>query len=156
MLWRTHLLTGLAAGYLVAGPDPFMLAAAGVASLLPDIDHPGSKAGSKIPIIPTVTRIAFGHRGMLHSLLAAVAVGLGGALVGGHALGMAVFAGYLAHLVGDMLTPSGVPLLWPLPLRLRVPLLVQTGGIIERLVVFPALVVAVAFLIGKDIIAKFM
>jgi inner membrane protein len=155
MLWRTHFVMGLAAGYLVAGPEPVMLAAAGVASVLPDIDHPASKVGRSVPVVPTVTRIAFGHRGMLHSLLAALAVGLVVALVGGHNLGMAVFAGYLAHLVGDMLTPSGVPLLWPLPLRLRVPL-VHTGGIIERLLVFPVAAVAVVIWVGKDVFHYFI
>ena len=94
-------------------------------AMLPDVDH-------RIPGIS--------HRGVTHSLLFAVAVGaafaaVGAALVavgggdllaellGLNALGVAVvpfgFAlGFLAvstHLLGDVLTPAGVNLFWPIP-----------------------------------------
>lgn len=136
MLWRTHLAMGLAAGYMVAGPDPVSLTAAGIAALLPDLDHSGSYAGRRAPVLSTMVRISFGHRGALHSLVAAAAAALAVGLAGGPALALAAGAGYLAHLLGDLLTPSGVPLLWPWPGRVRVPL-VRTGGLLERYVVFP-------------------
>jgi inner membrane protein len=82
--------------------------------MLPDVDH-------RLPVIE--------HRGITHSLLfAALIAGLFGAVgtalagafsVAGMGLGVfGVLLGVLvvgAHLVGDALTPAGVPLLWPLP-----------------------------------------
>ena len=43
-------------------------------------------------------------------------------------------AGVVLHLVGDMLTATGVPLLWPLRLRPAAPLLGHTDSIREQLV----------------------
>ncbi|VEB43120.1 Inner membrane protein ydjM [Chromobacterium violaceum] len=36
-------------------------------------------------------------------------------------LGLCV--GYASHLVGDWLTPAGIPLLWPIRIRFRAPLM---------------------------------
>ena len=65
------------------------------------------------------------HRGPLHSLLFCLGVSLlaiGGALwasgdLGGWWQGAAFGFGWGAHLAGDMLTPGGVPLLWPFSSR---------------------------------------
>ena len=102
--------------FVLAGrPTLAVAAGAGVLWLatLPDVDH-------RLPGIP--------HRGPTHSLTFAVLVGggLGGAaLLGGRALGvpdptgLAVLAaavgvfGVCAHLLGDVLTPAGVQLFWP-------------------------------------------
>ena len=59
----------------------------------------------------------------------------------------AVTAGCWLHLVGDLLTPRGVPLLWPLPWRLEWPLVdVDTAGWRETRLIAPALMVAVLWL----------
>lgn len=42
--------------------------------------------------------------------------------------------GVLAHLLGDVVTPEGVPVAWPAPWRVSVPLLGHTGGWRERMV----------------------
>ncbi|AEG58976.1 metal-dependent hydrolase [Desulforamulus ruminis] len=144
MMWRSHLVMGLGAGYLVSGFDPVLLAAAGLGSLLPDLDHPNSWIGSRIPILPTIARGVLGHRGALHSLAATLALGGIIGLLWGREIGLAMAAGYLAHLAGDMLTLSGVPLLWPLPVMVRIPL-VKTGGLLERFVVFPALTLGLVY-----------
>jgi membrane-bound metal-dependent hydrolase YbcI (DUF457 family) len=65
-------------------------------------------------------------------------------------IGMAVALGMFVHCLGDSLTRSGCPWLWPLPirgetwyeLRLPRPLRFRTGNWVERLVVAPLLVVA--------------
>jgi membrane-bound metal-dependent hydrolase YbcI (DUF457 family) len=65
-------------------------------------------------------------------------------------LGTAVTLGMIAHSVGDAVTESGAPLLWPLPIRQRRwypvgsprPLRMRTGGAVEAWVVAPALTVA--------------
>jgi len=83
-------------------------------AMLPDVDH-------RLPVIE--------HRGVTHSLgfaalvgglFAAVGVAVGDMFrVAGLGLGTFGFLlGVLtvgAHLVGDALTPAGIPLLWPLP-----------------------------------------
>lgn len=100
---------------LAGRPGVAVAAGAGVLWLatLPDVDH-------RLPGIP--------HRGPTHSLAFAALVGgvFGGAvLLGGRTLGVAdpvgvailaagvgVF-GVCAHLLGDVLTPAGVQLFWP-------------------------------------------
>jgi len=65
-------------------------------------------------------------------------------------LGTAVTVGMVVHSVGDAITESGAPLLWPLPIRRRRwypvgsprPLRMRTGGSVEAWVVAPALTVA--------------
>lgn len=95
-------------------------------------------------------------------LLAAAAVGVGAALVGpgwvwllgqvavlSWAAGVAAGLGCLVHVCGDMVTISGAPLLFPLPIKgetyweLRPPsaLRFRTNGSFERIVVFPLFVV---------------
>lgn len=149
MLWRTHVLAGASAGLLIAGHGAdlkTMVISAGVASvgaLLPDIDSPHSKIGRKVPILPKLLTITVGHRGLLHSLPGAVLVSL---LMAAMAkiflpgtftdLLALVMAGYLSHLFMDLLTSRGCPLLWPLPIRFRLPI-IHTGSLTERLVVFP-------------------
>ena len=64
-------------------------------------------------------------------------------------LGSAVTLGMLIHAVGDAITESGAPLLWPLPIRGRTWYPVgspraarfRTGGAVESWVVAPALTV---------------
>jgi len=100
----------------VGAPEAALLTGAVMCwlAMLPDVDH-------RLPVIE--------HRGITHSLLfAALIAGLFGAVgtalagafsVAGMSLGVfGVLLGVLvvgAHLVGDALTPAGVPLLWPLP-----------------------------------------
>jgi membrane-bound metal-dependent hydrolase YbcI (DUF457 family) len=69
-------------------------------------------------------------------------------------LGTAVTLGMLVHSLGDAVTESGAPLLWPLPIRRRRwypvggprPLRWRTGGPVEAWLVAPALTVAVVVL----------
>lgn len=65
-------------------------------------------------------------------------------------LGLAVGLGMLVHSLGDAVTESGAPLLWPLPIRGRHwypvgsprPLRFRAGGRVEALLVAPALTAA--------------
>lgn len=139
----THVLLGAAtyAGISLLTPLHFPLAAgaltaACVGSLVPDLDHPSSWLGKRLFFISIPLSALLGHRGLTHSLLAAlgIAATLGWYL---HAGGMvpwvaAFLIGYLVHLFADWNT-GGVPLLWPAKRRFRAPWAFQTGGIIERL-----------------------
>jgi inner membrane protein len=90
------------------------------AGLLPDIDHPQSALGRKLPFISVPLSAIFGHRGFTHSLLAVAIVA--GTLI--YFMGDPVYrqwywaiaplcVGYLSHILGDLLTSSGVPLFYP-------------------------------------------
>lgn len=137
------------AGLLAAGPGDaktvvLSAAAAGGASLLTDIESPDSKLGRIIPLIPRLLKMTIGHRGPLHSLLAGAAVsGLFFAFFQRPDLACAVFFGYMSHVILDIFNSEGVPLLWPLKIRLGIPL-TEPGGVIERLVILPALTVGLA------------
>jgi inner membrane protein len=139
MMASTHVLFGLNCwlGYaqlrgLPLHPESIFIA--GAASLLPDIDHPKSTFGSLVPFFSRPISAIFGHRGITHSLFAIIA-----GIYIMHKYGYqteyvaAIVVGYLSHLLGDMMTNSGVPLLWPVKLKMAIPLF-STGGFVEWLV----------------------
>lgn len=117
-----------------------ILPAAVMTCLLPDIDHPKSLLGQRLPWISKPIARIFGHRGFTHSLFAVFAalalcylrVPADAALPGDVLQGMVV--GYLSHIAADMLTPAGVPLLWPCRFRFRIPLVVtRSDNQLERM-----------------------
>lgn len=98
-------------------------------ALLPDIDHPSSISGRLLRIASIPISKLCGHRGFTHSLIAwfILLVSLHQWLPSEWAVPndfiQAFLLGYISHLIADMLTPTGVPFLWPLPLRFCFPLL---------------------------------
>jgi inner membrane protein len=140
MMAASHMVVGACAWAVAASlsglppHEPQALAAATLGSLLPDIDHPNSWAGRKLKLVSVPLSLLVGHRGVTHSLLAVVA---GLALLGTMGVGFVaapLVVGYLSHLAADMVTPSGVPLLWPNRRRFALPLC-TTGGVVEILLV---------------------
>ena len=111
MRWTTHLAGGMFAATMIGQPLAGV-AVAGVVSLLPDIDSYKSKIGRQVPLISIPANIVFGHRGVLHSLLA-FAVVLAVSLKFFPAWVVPIAVGYLSHLILDSFTPSKVPWLWP-------------------------------------------
>lgn len=117
-------------------------------SLLPDID---SDEGTLRQMTGTarsngcfgllaslgISAITGGHRALTHTLL--VTGTIAGVAWWIHAPWLMAFAiGYVAHIVADMLTRAGVPLLWPISDR-RIHLLpgflrISTGSFVEYLV----------------------
>jgi len=160
LLFPTHFVAGALAALSfspMANPETtlFVAMTGGLAAMLPDIDSPESFLGSRIPLAPSVIRMTMGHRGPLHSLAASATVyalvrwffsgTFSNWLPGLH---LWVFCGYTSHLILDMLNPAGVPMQWPVPGRLALPLF-HTGGILERLIVFPVLTGLFLLLIYK-------
>lgn len=116
-----------------------LIPAALLTCLMPDIDHPKSLLGQRLKWLSQPIARAFGHRGFTHSLLA-VAGGVAllqlklpdGWIIPADAF-QGMILGYLSHIVADMLTPAGVPLLWPCRWRFRLPILnSQKGNQMER------------------------
>lgn len=119
---RSHLPFACTCWWLVATAvdEPITMAnttIAALSGLLPDIDHPQSTVGRRIRFISVPIAKIFGHRGFTHSLLA---IFLMLAVLAYHPSleayadwSMPLAVGYLSHLLGDALTPSGVPLFYP-------------------------------------------
>lgn len=79
--------------------------------MAPDIDTVNSTISRRIPIIPRLINRKFGHRGLLHSPLFLVVLWL--VIGGGNFWGNVFCIGYLGHLVQDLFTCAGLPLLFP-------------------------------------------
>lgn len=132
---KTHQLGGICSGLIISTllfPNPAaplawihggaLLIGASLGSLMPDIDHPGSKIGRKAKVTSKIVSKTMGHRGWTHTLLALVLI-IGGlfyvlrfitayqALYGYWALGFSI--GYLSHLILDAFTVQGIPAFKP-------------------------------------------
>jgi len=158
----THLGAALAAAVWSGMREPAALAAAGIGALLPDLDCPGSLAGRFVPgsSLGRIGRFAAGallaylgwvrhdravlicgllvaaagvleHRGFLHSLAALALTWWAVGRIGVDAE-PALALGWGSHLALDLLTPAGVPLLWPWSRRFSLPV-VRTGSWADRL-----------------------
>lgn len=83
---------------------------------------------------------------------AAATVGGGFALHGDYGwLPYSVLAGVLAHLAGDCLTKQGCPLLWPLRLNYRIPVIQRTGNAVENWAFAPAFAFGTAALLAPHV-----
>ncbi len=115
--WAAVYSSG-AAGSSAGGVLPG-LAVATAAGLLPDIDEDGSIVAQALGPVgwaaaKVIGLVAGGHRGATHTIPAALFVAAVVLVVTRSPnLAAAAFVGYLSHLVGDTLTPMGVPWLWP-------------------------------------------
>lgn len=134
---RAHKIAGTCAGIITAtalyskdiqsgntliAVAPMMIGGY-IGGLLPDIDHPKSRLGRIFFPIAWVINKLFGHRGATHSLLALILVsililiptfsmtGMVAFLYAQFAIGISV--GFASHLLLDMSTVSGIPLLYP-------------------------------------------
>ncbi|HSI21088.1 MAG TPA: metal-dependent hydrolase [Verrucomicrobiae bacterium] len=166
MLGRTHQIVGLTAGlatYLSLAPphyQPATFAAVLVTShllaLLPDVDQPLTDFWRVIPTgryLGKVAALFLDHRNLTHSLLGCALVWYGLTFLGNSApvgwgidMGLVRAAGmaaYVSHLVADMVTVQGIPLLFPgqrmfgIPPRPFEGVRIITGKWFENLVVFP-------------------
>lgn len=174
MTGRTHAATGAvaalgAAAVLDLPPSAVLvLAVVGlVSAYVPDVDHPSAVAARALPPFSwlvcwavralSVRVVGVAHRGITHSVLAAVVWGV---LVGActafwvvpvAAVCTGVFGtvGYLAGVLGDVPTRTGLRyVLWPVRVQVRWPhwLRFRTGGTAERWVFRGLLVVGVLLL----------
>jgi inner membrane protein len=138
---NTHLLGGVAAGAIyktITELPPETLqheltfyGAAVFGSLLPDLCHPGSYLGKKTSFLSKTISKTFGHRTITHSwimILLILQLPEWIDWIYKESLSMGLAAGVISHILLDAATSRGVQLLYPLPIRFRLPLYTKTGS----------------------------
>ncbi len=96
------------------------------ATLFPDIDEAGSTIGKKTQPFSNIINVICGHRGVFHSLLLPCATALTLLFFQQREAAIAVFIGYVSHLVMDMITPAGIYLFYPFSWKIRGPIPVNS------------------------------
>lgn len=160
MMGTSHFASGILTSSLVAlaGELPpasavVFIAVTAVCSLLPDFDHPDAMLprmfGWPGRALAAVISGLFGHRTLTHSFLGMGLLTLGMAFIPGLPLYVAgaVLLGCATHILGDMLTISGVPLFWPHGRDFRIGWM-RTDGHFETLVMRPLLTIAAVASLG--------
>lgn len=176
MLGRNHLVSSCS-GWVIA--QPYLLSSqpdltqqiilglsVALGSLLPDIDHPDSLLGRRVKFISVPLSFLQGDRSLLpwsedshsrgitHSIWALIGCWFLMTSTLPAAIGLILFGlafGFVAHLIGDAMTPAGVRLFWPLDFKTRSPITFKTGGFIEYLFTTLLATVAVLNLLGVDV-----
>lgn len=170
MTGRTHdlgAITALGLTFLILAPGNITLSTAIIAivanligGITPDIDQPTAPFWRNLPVGRYFGKVfgmlSGGHRFLTHSLLGAALIGwLAWLLLGWlHPIMGAVniqivwwafIIGVASHLIFDLFTKEGVPLLLPLPVKFGFPpikaLRITTGKFIENFIIFPGLLV---------------
>lgn len=175
MTGRTHDLAAFSAlTYIVAtSPLIHMSLATGlcaftanlIGGLTPDIDQPTADLWHKLPggtvYSRLVTPFMGGHRFISHSVVGVVLFAFiahfilqlmsKSLLVNMDIVWWSFMIGYISHLVMDTLTREGVPWLFPIPFKLGIPpvafLRIKTGGIIEKYIIFPGLILFTGYIV---------
>lgn len=129
MTGRSHMKIAFSVTLLTG--DPILIASAVIASLLPDVDTSTSIISSMLPFHGwPLCKIK--HRGFTHSIIATALITLIVCMLfhfPSVTIGLAI--GYLSHIIADMVTPSGVQLLWPKRKKYRIGLNIVTGSTAE-------------------------
>ena len=133
-------ISSLATAAIIGSSDPVTIGIGGIAGLLPDVDITKSPAGRVLFPVSKYLEKHFPHRSFTHSILASIVLaalcyGLGyaGWLSNDHA--HAVVIGYTFGYLADLITKSGIQMLYPASLRCVVPgnrnLRLSTGSNVE-------------------------
>lgn len=144
MMGRTHIVGGVALGYLTLNnidkfnvnlndKNTLIIVTAGliIGSLLPDIDHPRSTISLKIRPIGFIVSKLFRHREYTHSIVGAITMSLLSYMLLSYfnltrdiayVFIISLTIGIISHILLDMLNKTGVALFYPFT-RKRVRLL---------------------------------
>ena len=135
MSGRTHSIIGVVIGYVtgslfVLDTVDLIIAVvlSAIYSLLPDIDHPHSKLGKYIPILPHLIE----HRTYTHTVWFCLITSLPFVFIS-IPLFVCCLAAGLSHLALDSLTLSGIRPLIPLH-GFRMRWILRTGGVADNLI----------------------
>ncbi len=136
-----------------------------VGGLAPDIDQPTADLYHRVRGGSILARIIHpllgGHRFISHSIIGIFLFGfvlqilldmLGKVLlVDMDVVWWAFMIGFISHLIMDLFTRDGLPVLFPIPIRFGIPplrfLRIKTGGLVEKSFVFPGLLLINAYLV---------
>lgn len=168
MTVKTHIVSSLSLGLLLPILIKFhyvdidlmlypYIAGVVFGATFPDIDEPHSYIGRRLYFISEFLSLFIRHRGITHTLLIVGIYALIGYvlclsypsnnLLKSAAIGFLV--GNTGHLFGDMMTKSGVSLLYPFSEKsyglMPKPMRFYTGGVTEYLFVLPFFVFLVFF-----------
>lgn len=169
MTGRTHDLaafTGLSIA-LVSYPIPNLtlgtaiiaFGANMIGGLAPNIDQPtarfyrNARGGALLKKI--ITPLLGGHRYISHSLIGLFLFGFAAKevlnisssflVINETIVWWSFMIGFISHLVMDLFTTEGIPLFFPIPIRIGFPplsvLRMKTGGVVEKSFVFPMLLI---------------
>lgn len=176
MTGRTHDMAAFTAltAVVVTMAIPHVTLATGITAIVanlaggicPDIDQPTAPFWKNLPIGKyvgkTFDKFLGGHRFLSHSILGAFVFGFlfhyilqvlkpSFPHLQMDVIWWAFMIGFTSHLIMDTFTTEGVPWLLPIPFKFGIPpikaLRIQTGGLLERFGVFPALLLITVYLI---------
>lgn len=136
-----------------------------IGGLTPDIDQSTADLWRRLPAGTVVGKalspLLGGHRFISHSILGIFVFGWltsilldkmsSVVLVDMQIVWWSFMIGYISHLIMDTLTRDGVPWLFPIPIKLGIPpfraLRLTTGGMIEKSIIFPGLMIFNGYLV---------
>jgi inner membrane protein len=136
-----------------------------VGGLFPDIDQPTSDLWDNFRLGPYVGKVVCkflgGHRHISHSLIGLGLIGFSSKLflqllspiilIDMKPVWYSFMIGVISHLIMDLPTKEGLPLLWPLRWKFGIPplrlLRMESGKFMEKVVVFPILLLITGYLL---------
>ena len=134
-LGRTHIAMSIALylalnKFIIIDDKPIILVVIFLilGSLIVDIDSKNSLIGRFTPFHHFLK-----HRGITHTLIAAIIISLP-FMIYDESLGIIFLFGYLSHLLGDMMTPMGIKLFYPISNRRYSLNLIKVGSKEEQFV----------------------
>ncbi len=137
-MFRTHFVLSLFLGLLFMELFSYgwvFLLIVVLVGVLPDIDHPKSFIGKRLRGLSDFISFIFGHRGFFHSIFIVLIVVIFLSYFGLSEYSFAFSLGYLSHLVGDMMTRSGVAFLYPFS-EFKIKGIVKVDGFLEEVLFF--------------------
>lgn len=168
MTGRTHDLaafTALSYVLVTTPPEKISLATALVSftanmvgGLAPDLDQSTAALWHRVRggtiLGKIISPLLGGHRFISHSIIGVILTGfilkailqaMSTVIIADmQIVWWAFMIGVISHLVMDLFTHDGVPLLFPIPIRFGIPplsfLRIKTGGLVEKSFVFPVLI----------------
>ena len=149
-MFKTHLAFSLLVALLIMTffniPNKiYFITILILASSFPDIDSDKSKIGRKFPIFSKLINLFFGHRGIFHSIFPPLILLFAFWYFNLFYIGLAIFIGYLTHLIADSITLEGINFLYPFS-SFRIKGLIRTGSLVESLLFLMLIIINSLFI----------
>jgi membrane-bound metal-dependent hydrolase YbcI (DUF457 family) len=107
--------------------------------------------GAFFPDIDYIKMLRQWHRKLLHNVFALIFATFASSIVGGLMIAEVFFIGCVSHIFEDVLTPTGVYLIWPIDRKFHIGWKVSTGTWEDD----TAMIIIVALIIGIYILATY-